>query len=96
LLPYPSDRAGEIASLYTLTRFLGEGIGSHLIASLCARAQAQGHAFVFACTTTERVAGFFERHGFRRVSPDEVPAAKWQDYDRRRRPLVRCLRRELG
>ena len=25
LLPYPSARAGEIASLYTLTRFLGEG-----------------------------------------------------------------------
>ncbi|HVN37531.1 MAG TPA: GNAT family N-acetyltransferase [Myxococcota bacterium] len=96
LLPYDSERAGEIASLYTLTRFLGEGIGSHLIAALCARACARGYAFVFACTTTERVAGFFERQGFRRVPPDEVPAEKWRDYDRRRRPRVRCLRRELS
>lgn len=95
LLPYPQSRAGEIASLYTLTRFLGEGIGSHLIAALCARAEQQGYDFVFACTTTERVAGFFERHGFRRVPSDEVPAEKWRDYDRRRRPLVRCLRLEL-
>jgi amino-acid N-acetyltransferase len=95
LLPYAPARAGEIASLYTLTRFLGEGIGSHLIAALCARAKAQGHTYVFACTTTERVAGFFERHGFRRVGADDVPAEKWKDYDRRRRPLVRCLRREL-
>lgn len=96
LLPYPQARAGEIASLYTLTRFLGEGIGSHLIAALCARARAQGCDFVFACTTTERVAGFFERQGFRRVVSDAVPAEKWRDYDRRRRPLVRCLRRDLG
>jgi amino-acid N-acetyltransferase len=96
LLPYPGSRAGEIASLYTLTRFLGEGIGSHLIEALCARARAQGYDFVFACTTTERVARFFERHGFRIVSSDEVPADKWRDYDRRRRPRVRCLRRELG
>jgi amino-acid N-acetyltransferase len=96
LLAYPEARAGEIASLYTLTRFLGEGIGSHLIAALCARAREQGCDFVFACTTTERVAGFFERHGFRRVPPDELPAEKWHNYDRRRRPRVRCLRRELG
>ena len=95
LLPYPEARAGEIASLYTLTRFLGEGIGSHLIATLCERARKQGYAFVFACTTTERVAGFFERYGFRRVGFEEVPADKWHDYDRRRRPLVRCLRKDL-
>jgi N-acetylglutamate synthase-like GNAT family acetyltransferase len=96
LLPYPDEHAGEIASLYTLTRFLGEGIGSHLIAALCERAKQQACEFVFACTTTERVAGFFERHGFRRVSFEDVPAAKWQDYDRRRRPRVRCLRRDLA
>jgi amino-acid N-acetyltransferase len=95
LLPYPESRAGEIASLYTLTRFLGEGIGSHLIAALCERARQQKFAFVFACTTTERVAGFFERYGFRRVDFEEVPADKWHDYDRRRRPLVRCLRLDL-
>jgi N-acetylglutamate synthase-like GNAT family acetyltransferase len=41
------------------------------------------------------VAGFFERNGFRRVAETEVPEEKWRDYDPRRRPRVRCLRREL-
>jgi N-acetylglutamate synthase-like GNAT family acetyltransferase len=95
LLPYQSARAGEIASLYTLTRFLGEGVGGHLVAGLGEEARARGLQFVFACTQTERVAGFFERHDFRRVSESEVPAEKWLGYDPRRRPHVVCLRWEV-
>jgi amino-acid N-acetyltransferase len=96
LIAHPASRTGEIASLYTLTRFLGEGIGSHLVPALCEVAAERGDAFVFACTTTERVAAFFERHGFRRVAPDEVPAEKWRGYDRARRERVLCLRSDLG
>jgi amino-acid N-acetyltransferase len=95
LLPYASEDAGEIACLYTLTRFLGEGVGRHLVGGLCDEARARGLRFAFACTRTERVAGFFERYGFRRVSEGDVPAAKWESYDARRRPQVICLRREL-
>jgi N-acetylglutamate synthase-like GNAT family acetyltransferase len=95
LLPCAEVPAGEIVSLYTLTRFLGEGVGGHLVAALCEAARERGLDYVFACTTTERVAGFFERNGFRRVGEDEVPEEKWRDYDPRRRPRVRCLRREL-
>jgi len=95
LLPCTRAPAGEIVSLYTLTRFLGEGVGGHLIAALCEAARERGMDFVFACTTTERVAGFFERNGFRRVAEDQVPEEKWSDYDQRRRPRVRCLRCEL-
>ena len=95
LLPYVEAGASEIASLYTLTRFLGEGIGGHLIAGLCGAARERGFSFVFACTTTERVAGFFERQGFRRVGEEEIPEEKWRHYDPRRRPRVRSLRREL-
>jgi amino-acid N-acetyltransferase len=96
LLLHQEGRAGEIASLYTLTRFLGEGIGGHLIRHAVERARAQGCGFVFACTGTERVAGFFERHGFSRVSPDKIPAEKWRDYDDARRKNARCLRLDLG
>jgi N-acetylglutamate synthase-like GNAT family acetyltransferase len=96
LIPHPESRTGEIASLYTLTRFLGEGIGGHLVPALCAAASEQGYGFVFACTTTERVARFFERHGFRRVAPEEIPSEKWRDYDASRRPHVICLRNDLG
>ena len=96
LLLHQKGRAGEIASLYTLTRFLGEGIGGHLIRHAVERARAQGCAFVFACTGAERVAGFFERHGFSRVAPDAIPEEKWRDYDAARRKDVRCLRLDLG
>jgi N-acetylglutamate synthase-like GNAT family acetyltransferase len=96
LVPHPESGTGEIASLYTLTRFLGEGIGGHLVASLCRVARERRYRCVFACTTSERVAGFFERNGFRRVDPGDVPAEKWRDYDPERRERVLCLRRELA
>ncbi len=95
LLPDAQAGSGEIASLYALTRFVGEGVGGHLVSGLCGRARDLGLAYVFACTTTERVVGFFERNGFRSVPPDAVPAAKWRDYDPARRASVRCLRRDL-
>ena len=94
LLPVAGANAGEIASLYTLTRFLGEGVGGHLVSALVDRARELGYGYVFACTTTERVAGFFERQDFQRVNPERIPDDKWRHYDSLRRPRVRCLLRE--
>ena len=91
-----SAGAGEIASLYTLTRFVGEGVGAHLVRYALGRAEETGSEFVFACTTAERVVAFFERQGFRVVGPEEIPPEKWRDYDSKRRARVTCLRRELG
>jgi amino-acid N-acetyltransferase len=95
LLEHPGAGAAEIASLYTLTRFLGEGIGSHLVHFALERARNRGLGFAFACTTSERVVDFFERQGFRPVGTDEIPAEKWRAYDPDRRGRVRCLRRDL-
>jgi N-acetylglutamate synthase-like GNAT family acetyltransferase len=95
LLEHADERAGEIASLYTLTRFLGEGVGAHLVGFAFERARQRGLAYVFACTTSEPVVGFFERQGFRRVDPSRIPAAKWRDYDSARRARVSCLRADL-
>ncbi len=95
LLTYDDDQAAEIASLYTLTRFLGEGVGSHLVRFAAERAGEQGCRFVFACTTSPRVEAFFERNGFRRVDRGEVPEAKWRAYDPARRAQVTCLRCDL-
>jgi amino-acid N-acetyltransferase len=89
------DAGGEIASLYTLTRYLGGGIGGHLIRFAVERAAQAGLRFVFSCTTSERVVTFFEANGFREVPAEEIPAAKWDGYDPERRERVRCLRREL-
>jgi amino-acid N-acetyltransferase len=86
---------GEIVSVYTLTRYLGGGIGGHLIRFAVERAAEAGMHFVIACTTSERVVAFFEANGFRAVAPDEIPEAKWKGYDLERRERLRCLRREL-
>jgi len=95
LLRWSDEPVGEIASLYTLTRFLGEGIGAHLIDAACDRAVELGCTAVVAVTTSDRVAGFFESNGFERVSDAEIPAEKWLGYDPDRRSRALCLRREL-
>ncbi len=95
LLPYDAANCGEISSLYTLTRFLGEGVGGHLVSFALECAAEQGFGTVFACTTSERVQAFFERHGFRAAEPDEIPAEKWQDYPPERRQRLRCVCRDL-
>jgi len=91
-LPHPSENAGEIASLFALTRYVGEGIGSQIVRFAMDRAEREGLAYLFSCTTSDRVEAFFIRHGFRRVSPDDIPKAKWVAYDPERRARVRCLR----
>lgn len=96
LLPFPdASSAGEIASLYTLTRFLGEGVGQHLVAFALRRARAQKLRVVFGVTTQPRVGAFFERLGFEPARAEDLPASRWRGYDRRRRGRLLCYRREL-
>ncbi len=94
LLPLGPE-AGEVSCLYTLTRFLGEGIGPYLVDFACERAHAIGYQAVFACTTSDRVSAFFARNGFAPVAREELPAAKWDGYDPDRRRLVQCHRRSI-
>jgi len=86
----------EIASLYTLTRFLGEGVGGHLVAYAVERAEALGIKAVFACTTAERAAAFFLRLGFREAASEDIPPSKWKGYAAARRARVRCFRLEIA
>jgi amino-acid N-acetyltransferase len=96
LLTFPdAPGVGEIAALYTLTRFLGEGVGQHLVAFALRRARAQRLRTVYALTTQERVGAFFERLGFERAPLDVVPASRWRGYDRRRRARLACYQREV-
>ena len=91
LVPHEEGRAGEVASLYALTRFIGEGVGVHLVQAAIERARARGMHFVFACTTSERVESFFARLDFQRVESHALPDSKWKDYDEARRREARCL-----
>lgn len=95
LLPYPESKAGEIVGLYTITRFQGEGIGSRLVTTMIAEGEKSGFAYLFAITTQEGAQRLFEKHGFRRVRPEDIAAAKWCNYDPERRKQVSVYRREL-
>ena len=92
---YASQCVGEIVGLYTITRFKGEGVGARLVARALAEGRARGLRYVFACTVDERAQGFFEREGFRRVRPEDVPAAKWVGYEQQRRARLQVLRYDL-
>ena len=89
-------RCAEVASLYTLTRFLGEGVGAHLLAYALRRGGELDLDYVYACTTSERVAAFFARNGFFRVPSEDLPETKWRGYDAARRDQLVCLRRDLA
>ena len=80
LLPYPAGNAGEIAGLYTLTRFHGEGIGSRLVLKIISEGQQRHLSYLFACTNQAGAQRLFERFDFHQVTPDEVPATKWSAY----------------
>ncbi len=96
LLPYIADNAGEIAGLYTLRRFHGEGIGSRLVGKAITEGQIRGLAYLFACTNQEGARRLFERFGFRQVTPDAVPATKWHAYAPERKRAIIVYKHEFS
>ncbi len=96
LLPYADDNAGEIAGLYTLKRFHGEGIGSRLVGKAITEGQARGLAYLFACTNQEGARRLFERFDFHQVTSAAVPETKWHAYAAERKRAVSVYKRELS
>ena len=82
---------GEVVSLYTVTRFVGEGVGTHLLRFVADRARRIGLETVFACTTSTTVEKFFLRNGYSIVEAGALPASKWRGYPESRRSELRCL-----
>lgn len=95
LLPYIADNAGEIAGLYTLRRFHGEGIGSRLVGKAITEGQARGLTYLFACTNQAGARRLFERFDFHQVKPDAVPATKWHAYAPERKRAISVYKRAL-
>ena len=96
LIPHISANAGELGSLYTLTRFAGGGVGGHLVSYALELASGYGFSYVYACTTQSRVVRFFQANGFDVVEPGAIPPEKWSNYPAERREDVICLRRDLA
>ena len=96
LLPYPDDNAAELAGLFTITRYQGEGVGGRLVEALVQEAHQQGLTYVFACTTQPGAQRLFSRQRFQRVTPEDVAASKWHGYDPARRAQVAVYRRDMA
>jgi amino-acid N-acetyltransferase len=94
--PYAAERAGEVAGLYTITRFKGEGLGARLVDRVLAEAAANRLDYVFACALERRARRFFQQMGFVRVKPEDVPPAKWCGYDKRRRARLAVFKRRIA
>lgn len=92
--PYRAERVGEVAGLYTVSRFSGSGAGGLLVDGLVERARADGLRAVFAVTVSDAAADFFVRQGFREVGQGDVPAAKWEGYDPARLGAARVFWRD--
>ncbi len=85
---YRSQRLGEIAGLYTITRFKGEGVGVGIIKKLEEVARAAKLRALFACTSNDRAAAFFLRQGFEQVKSARVPASKRRSWPAGHRAAV--------
>ena len=94
--PYAAERMGEIAGLYTVSRFSGSGAGGLLIDALLERAWDDGLESVFAVTVSEVAAAFFTRKGFTEVGHDAIPPIKWDGYDADRLAGARAFVRETS
>ncbi|MBF0135614.1 MAG: hypothetical protein H7833_09170 [Magnetococcus sp. DMHC-1] len=94
--PYQEMRAGEIVSLYAMTRFKGEGVGVQLVARAKRDARRLGLRYLFACARRPGVVDFFCRNGFSPVPHEQVPPTKWQGYDDKRKVDVVCVRLNLA
>jgi amino-acid N-acetyltransferase len=92
---YRSDGIGEVAGLYTVSRFSGSGAGGLLVDGLVQRARTVGLRAVFAVTVSEVAAEFFVRKGFAEVERSAVPASKWVGYDPARLAAARVFWRDV-
>lgn len=90
---YEADRLGEVACLYTVSRFSGAGAGGLLVDGLADRAGALGLDAIFAVTVSADASAFFARKGFTEVGHDAVPPVKWAAYDAARKAQARTFLR---
>lgn len=93
---YRGEQIGEVACLYTVSRFSGSGAGSVLVDGIIERAECEGLRAIFAVTVSEAATDLFVRQGFEPVDHSRLPAAKWEGYDPERRHRARALWRDLA
>jgi amino-acid N-acetyltransferase len=85
---YPDTQQAELANLFVAPRFENQGIGLKLVQYIEGVARALGAEQLF-CLSTQAFNFFVQKGGFRPGTPDDLPPARRERYERSgRRSLV--------
>jgi amino-acid N-acetyltransferase len=78
---YPQEGKAELACLYVDPRYENQGIGLKLTHFIEERAKSLGVQTLF-CLSTQAINYFTQKCGFQLGTPDDLPGARRQQYDR--------------
>lgn len=78
---YPAERKAELAGVCVDPTYENQGIGAKLMQYAEAQARAAGAAELF-CLSTQAFNYFLQKGGFRLGTPDDLPPARRERYDR--------------
>ena len=78
---YPDHNSAELASVYVDPRYENQGIGGKLLAYAEGLAKGRGAGLLF-CLSTQAINFFIQKGGFRLGTPDDLPPARRDVYDR--------------
>jgi amino-acid N-acetyltransferase len=90
---YPAERKAELACMCVSPKYENQGIGGRLMQFAETQARAKGLAELF-CLSTQAVNYFVQKGGFRLGTPDDLPMARRDRYDksgRRSQVLTKTL-----
>jgi amino-acid N-acetyltransferase len=90
---YPEESKAELASVYVDPRYENQGIGKRLIQYAEGAARSRGVGTLF-CLSTQAINFFIQRGGFKPGTPDDLPPARREVYEkngRRSAVLVKQL-----
>jgi amino-acid N-acetyltransferase len=95
---YPDENKAELASVYVDPRYENQGIGGKLLQYAEQLARSRGVAVLF-CLSTQAINYFIQRGGFKLGTPDDLPPARREIYEkngRRSQVLVKTLNESKG
>lgn len=81
---YPEQNQAELAAMFVDPRYENQGIGGKLIAYIEAQARARGVGTLF-CLSTQAINYFIQKGGYTLGTPDDLPPARREQYDRSNR-----------
>jgi amino-acid N-acetyltransferase len=90
---YPEQNKAELASVFVDPRYENRGIGGKLIHFIVDQARSRGIGTLF-CLSTQAINYFIQRGGFSLGTPEDLPPARREAYERNGRKsqvLVRVL-----